>query len=61
MCLLRLVGEMEKGGDGFDVEDEYDRFRRYQEFLITTIIMSFVLSGSRPRSPVFQASADNNS
>ena len=26
----RLIGEMEKGGDGFDVEDEYDRFRRRQ-------------------------------
>ena len=22
--------EMKKGGDGFDVEDEYDRFRRRQ-------------------------------
>ena len=27
--LPRLVGEM-KGGDGFDVEDEYTRFRRRQ-------------------------------
>ena len=26
----RSVGEMEKGGDDFDVEDEYDRFRRRQ-------------------------------
>ena len=26
----RLVGEMEKGWDGFDVEDEYARFRRRQ-------------------------------
>ena len=26
----RLVGEMGKGRDGFDVEDEYDRFRRRQ-------------------------------
>ena len=26
----RLVGEMEKGRDGFDVDDEYDRFRRRQ-------------------------------
>ena len=26
----RLVGEMVKGGDGFDVDDEYDRFRRRQ-------------------------------
>ena len=26
----RLVGEMKKGGDGFDVEDEYARFRRRQ-------------------------------
>ena len=25
----RLLGDM-KGGDGFDVEDEYDRFRRRQ-------------------------------
>ena len=29
--------------------------------LTATIIMSFVLSGNRPRSPVLQASADNNS
>ena len=28
--LPRLVGEMVKGGDGFDVKDEYDRFRRRQ-------------------------------
>ena len=28
--MLRLVGEMETGGDGFDVDDEYDRFRRRQ-------------------------------
>ena len=28
--LPRLVGEMVKGGDGFDVEDEYARFRRRQ-------------------------------
>ena len=27
--LPRLVGDM-KGGDGFDVEDEYARFRRRQ-------------------------------
>ena len=27
--LPRLVGEM-KGGDGFDVDDEYERFRRRQ-------------------------------
>ena len=26
----RLVGDMGKGGDGFDVEDEYARFRRRQ-------------------------------
>ena len=26
--LPRLVGEMKRGGDGFNVEDEYDRFRR---------------------------------
>ena len=26
----RLVGEMETGGNGFDVEDEYARFRRRQ-------------------------------
>ena len=26
----RLGGEMKKGGDGFDVDDEYDRFRRRQ-------------------------------
>ena len=25
-----MVGEMGKGGDGFDVEDEYARFRRRQ-------------------------------
>ena len=30
MCLPRLVAEMEKGGDGFDADDEYDRFRRRQ-------------------------------
>ena len=30
MILPWLVGEMEKGGDGFAVEDEYDRFRRRQ-------------------------------
>ena len=30
MTLPRLVGEMVKGGDGFDVEDEYARFRRRQ-------------------------------
>ena len=30
MTLPRLVDEMRKGGDGFDVEDEYDRFRRRQ-------------------------------
>ena len=30
-CLLsRQVDGMKKGGDGFDVEDEYDRFRRRQ-------------------------------
>ena len=28
--LPQLIGEMEKGGDGFDVEDEYARFRRRQ-------------------------------
>ena len=28
--LPRLVGEMETGGDGFDVDDEYARFRRRQ-------------------------------
>ena len=28
MCLPRLAGAMVKGGDGFDVEDEYARFRR---------------------------------
>ena len=26
----RLVGEMGKGRDGFDVDDEYERFRRRQ-------------------------------
>ena len=26
----RLVGDMRKGRDGFDVEDEYARFRRRQ-------------------------------
>ena len=26
----RLVGEMIEGGDGFDVDDEYARFRRRQ-------------------------------
>ena len=25
-----MGGEMKKGGDGFDVDDEYDRFRRCQ-------------------------------
>ena len=30
ITLLRLVGEMGKGRDGFDVEDEYARFRRRQ-------------------------------
>ena len=30
ITLPRLVGEMQKGGDGFDVDDEYDRFRRRQ-------------------------------
>ena len=30
MCLPRLAGAMVKGGDGFDVEDEYARFRRRQ-------------------------------
>ena len=30
MCLPRLAGAMVKGGDGFDVDDEYDRFRRRQ-------------------------------
>ena len=28
--LPRLVGDMKKGGDGFDVDDEYDRYRRRQ-------------------------------
>ena len=28
--LPRLVGEMEKGRDGFDGDDEYARFRRRQ-------------------------------
>ena len=28
--LPRLVGGMTKGGDGFDVDDEYGRFRRRQ-------------------------------
>ena len=27
--MLRLVGDM-KGGDGFDIDDEYARFRRRQ-------------------------------
>lgn len=26
----RMIGEMGKGEDGFDVDDEYDRFRRRQ-------------------------------
>ena len=30
MCLPRLAGAMVKGGDGFDVDDEYTRFRRRQ-------------------------------
>ena len=30
MILPRLVGEMRKGGGGFDVDDEYLRFRRHQ-------------------------------
>ena len=28
--MTQLVAEMKKGEDGFDVEDEYDRFRRRQ-------------------------------
>ena len=28
--LPRLVCEVKRGGDGFDAEDEYDRFRRRQ-------------------------------
>ena len=32
MCMTfpQLTGEMKTGGDGFDVEDEYARFRRRQ-------------------------------
>ena len=28
--LPRVVGEMKKGGDGFDADDEYQQFRRRQ-------------------------------
>ena len=42
--LLRLVGDM-KGGDGFDVEDEYDRFRRRQR-IHRMHLVGYVVSGA---------------
>ena len=41
----RLVGVMKNGGDGFDVEDEYDRFRRRQR-IHRMHLVGYVVSGA---------------
>ena len=61
MRVMRSVPEEKHAKQNYRGENCIPDKVHPMDALTATIIMSFVLSGNRPRSPVLQASADNNS